>query len=149
MINYILDTNIIIHLADHCSAFHECIVGKLATFPSEVEIGVSVLSLYEINYGKSLIKSYESQFSKVEQTIQEVFQIIPLPVKGAEIFGNLKATYAKLTGIQSSALKRHNIDLMLATTAIANNAILVSNDQIFKYLQHIYPDFLWEDWATK
>ncbi len=87
---------------------------------------------------------------KLTQTIKvfiELFPIINLSAKGAEIFGNIKSMYKEKVGIGKKEIDRHNIDFILAASAISENAIMVSNDSIFEKIKRIYTDFQWENWT--
>jgi predicted nucleic acid-binding protein len=48
------------------------------------------------------------------------------------------------------ALLKHNVDLMIAATALDNKAILVSNDhKMFATIKSFSPDFQWKDWTKE
>ena len=81
---------------------------------------------------------------------EDEITILPLSEKGAEIFGEIKEQYREAKGIGKKALQKHNIDLMLAATAIEVGATFVSHDskdRIFEILQDYRDDFFWEDWV--
>ena len=42
-------------------------------------------------------------------------------------------------------MERHNIDFMLASSAVIENAVLVSNDSIFPIIQNLYRNFMHEN----
>ena len=63
--------------------------------------------------------------------IKEYLEIFPLSVKEIDIFGKIKAQYKQKTGINTKALKKNDLDFLIASTAISQGAILVSNDRIF------------------
>ena len=67
-------------------------------------------------------------------------------MKEIDIFANLKTKYKKATGINKNAIKRHNLDLLIASTAIAMDAIIVSDDGIFEKLMEIEPLLKYENW---
>ena len=73
--------------------------------------------------------------------------ILPLSEKASEIFGELKEQYQQYKNLGKKALKKHNIDLIIAATAIEFEAILVSNDSIFEDIGKFRKDFEWEDWT--
>ncbi|MBF0552906.1 MAG: hypothetical protein HQK60_20515 [Deltaproteobacteria bacterium] len=82
------------------------------------------------------------------------FPIVPLSLQGAEEFGELKNEYRKKiekTGISKGNLQKRlkgdTVDLIMAGSAMAENAIFVSNDGIFEEIQEIRPNFLLEDWT--
>ena len=76
-----------------------------------------------------------------------MFTIVSLSVQGADIYGKLKHEYLSKTGITRSALKRNDVDLMLASTAIADNMVLGTKDDIFATIQSVHDDFQLENWA--
>jgi len=55
---------------------------------------------------------------------QKYLSIIPLDIKEVSIFGSIKSKYLKSTGIDKNIIKKHNLDLLLASTAISENATL-------------------------
>jgi predicted nucleic acid-binding protein len=146
---YVLDTNIITYLYQKNSLFHSFATEKLMDISHDDKVYISILSIYEYEYGVSFADDMIlEELKKAKNTFLELFQVLPLSMKGAEIFGGIKSLYRKETGISPKALERHNTDLMLASSAIAENAILVSNDHIFEQLKELYPDFLFENWTV-
>jgi predicted nucleic acid-binding protein len=146
---YLLDTNIISYLLDRNSVFHTRITEKLASLPNESKIYISVMTLYEIEYGIAAAKndSEHKQYQIARDLLLDFFRILPATKKETQIFGRLKASYQRATGIKKKALPRHNVDFIIASTAIANEAILVSNDHIFFELQKHYTLFKIENWT--
>ena len=43
---------------------------------------------------------------------------------------------------------RHNVDLIVAATALVSDMTLVSNDSLFRALAHIEPALHIEDWTA-
>ena len=72
---------------------------------------------------------------------------MPFTEKGVEIFGLLQAEYLKQTGITRNAIKRHNLDFMIASMVITENAILIGNDKLFMAVKEISPHFSLEKWT--
>lgn len=148
MNKYIIDTNIISYLADDLSPFHTAIVKKISQIDDYDRICLSILTIYELQHGiASMSHEMAVKFSETKKLMIKHFDILPLSEKGAEIFGMLKAEYIRQTGILKDAVKRHDIDLMVASSAMAENAVLVSNDRIFSRLKKMRSDFLLEDWT--
>ena len=58
-------------------------------------------------------------------------EIFPLRVEEIDILGKIKAKYKQETGINTKALKKNDLDFLIASTAISQGAIWVSNDAIF------------------
>lgn len=108
-----------------------------------------ILSLYEYEYSICFAdKDLAQQLLKTKQNLLELFEILPLTLRGSEIFGEIKTAYRKKTGINQKSLERHNVDFVLASTAIADGAVLVSNDKIFEKLIEIYPYFDLTNWTV-
>jgi len=147
---YLLDTNIITYLQEQTSRFHNSVKTRLSNLHDEDEVYLSVFSLYEIEYGIAISESDETKkrFAMMKEAIQGYFRVLSFSEKGSKTFGDLKAGYLKETGISKKAVKRHDIDIMLASSAIAEDAILVSNDGIFERLKKIRSDFQSENWAS-
>jgi predicted nucleic acid-binding protein len=81
--------------------------------------------------------------------IEDKITILPLTMQGAQIFGEIKELYRTIKGIGKKALQKHNVDLIIAATAIEHQATLVSHDnkdKIFEILAQNRNDFFWEDW---
>lgn len=102
-----------------------------------------MLSLYEIHHGAA----YGEPFSALVESIETRFEIASLSPVGARAFGELKRAFRDRTGITGRAFERHNVDLMLAANAIAEDMVLVSNDSIFSDLTEIEPHLQVENWA--
>ena len=48
------------------------------------------------------------------------------------IFADLKVLYKKKTGINKKAMKKNDLDILIASTAMAESATLISDDGIFE-----------------
>lgn len=148
MTKYLLDTNIISYLGQPSSPFFESVKNSLSLLADEDEVYISVFSLYEIEFGIATSKSHDIKMllSKIKETAQEYFQIMPFTEKGVEIFGLLQSEYLNKTGITKNAIKKHNLDFMIASLVITENTTLISNDKIFLTIKEIYPEFTLENW---
>jgi predicted nucleic acid-binding protein len=145
MATYLLDTNTISYLADHASPFHPPAKRHLAGLPQECEIAVSILTLYELTYGFL----YDPVHSRLLSILkEEPVRIVPLTEAGTGIFAALKHAYRRQTGARERTIGRHNIDLLLAATAVVEGAVLVSNDGIFVTLAGLEPRLTVENWAA-
>ncbi len=49
-------------------------------------------------------------------------------------------------GIGKKEIKRHTVDFILASTAEASKAIIVSDDRIFETIKNFYPSLIVENW---
>lgn len=149
MTRYILDTNIV-SILQQDSVDSLKIVEKLKSLNPDDEVLVSIIVLYELVYGLENISDTQQRKSVEEGIafIKKYLSIIPLDMKEVTIFAKLKTAYRRSTGIHKNAIKKHNLDLLIASTAIALDAILVSSDAIFKTLSEIEPKLEYENWLV-
>lgn len=168
MKNFLFDTNSLSSLLKKHDEHHHKLTSKIKNFDfidEEVKIYASILSLFEMEYGAAhannprlveearaainFLKAQEAQ----KDTKEVMIELLPLTIKQAEIFGEIKEQFQKKKEeigekIGKRSLPKHNIDLMIAATAIELGSILVSNDKkMFELLQNIRSDFKWEDWT--
>ena len=154
--NFLLDTNAIIHLSRRKAEHHKNIKAKLLSkaLQFDVNICISMVSLYELEYGVAHTDD-EKIISESRRIIESIkkdkeITIFSLTENAAKIFGEIKEQYRKQKGIGKKALQKHNADLMIASTAIEIKATLVSQDnkdKIFEILKNVRDDFQWEDWT--
>jgi predicted nucleic acid-binding protein len=78
--------------------------------------------------------------------IQGDSPILQLSPDAARTFGSLKAMLRSLRQLTSKAIKAHNVDIMLAATAIVEDCTLVSADGIYSDLQQLDPALRVENW---
>ena len=145
---YILDTNIISYLYERNAPFHSPVAEKLSKLSDQDKVYISILSLYEFEYGLSFadIKIVD-ELQDLKKSFLELFEVLQLCAEGSPIFGEIKARYRNETGISAKAIERHNVDFMLAASAVLEKAVLVSNDRIFERIQDAYPYLLTENWT--
>ncbi len=145
---YLLDTNTISYLLDRHSLHHEQVYKKLLSLQDDDILITSILCLYEYSFGiaNATNKDLKNKLIQSKEDILNEFILVNLNHKGSEIFGELKKDYKEKIGINKKAIERHNIDLIIASQAIAENAILVSNDNIFENISKFRNDFYFENW---
>lgn len=150
MKKYLLDSDIITYLEEKNSPLHAPVISRLARLSDDDEVYISVLTIYEMQYGIAFVKEEPGKHKKflaVQDSIKRRFPILPLSEKGAEIYGEIKAMYRKDTGIQKNPLKKHDVDFILSSTAVEYDLILVSNDSIFQKIQEIFDNLQVENWT--
>lgn len=152
---YLLDSNIVSDLFNTDSINHKPIWLKIVSLDENDAIFVSVLTLYEFEYGHA--NAPEEKRSLMQKRIEKTkanIPILPLTAESSPIFGKLKKslkTYQEnQTGQKSNKedMKKHNTDLILASTAIVESYTLVSSDKLYNTLSKLQPDFHYEDWAV-
>jgi predicted nucleic acid-binding protein len=148
MNKYLLDTNILGYLEMKYTPNHEAIEKQIAALDDEDEIYVSILAIYEMYYGASRCQpENRTKMLAMIKSVKKQFIILPLQEEGAEVYGRLKTIYKEKIGIGKNEITKHNIDFILAASAITAKAILVSNDAIFQNIQEIYPGLRLENWV--
>ncbi len=148
MKKYILDTNIASLLGSEENDENKLIFDKFYSLEDDDIVMVSVITLYEVYYGLKNSEDEEQQ-EEIRQNIefiQKFFEIVPLDLKEMELYADLKVLYKKHTGINRKSMKKNDLDILIASTAMAENATLISYDGIFKTLEEIEPKFKWENW---
>lgn len=145
----ILDSDFISGLSNPESDNYKQAVAFINSLPEKTEICVSILTIYEVQFGKFLDTNIERK-ERVEKTlhwINESFSILNLSFEDSEIYGELKCLFKRKTGMNQDALKRHNIDLALASVAIANDCIVISKDKIYSnHLQGLSENLQHKKW---
>jgi len=146
---YLLDTNIISYLTNPNSPHRESIKNKLFSLSEDDTVAVSIITLYELSYGLATLKNSNNKglFESGITFIKEYLDIFPLHVDEIDIFGEIKAKYRQQTGINTKALKKNDLDFLIAATAISQDVILVSNDGIFKDIAEFGFELCCESWV--
>jgi predicted nucleic acid-binding protein len=147
MKKYILDTNIASLLGSQKEGSKK-ILEKFYDLNDDDSVMVSIVTLYEAQYGLENSKDEEQQeeIRANIRYIEKFFEIVPLDMKEMKHFAQLKVLYKKHTGINKKAMKKNDLDILIASTAMAKGAILVSDDGIFEKLAEIEPRFCFENW---
>jgi len=149
MTAYLIDTNIIAYLADAESPFHETVKAHFYSLADNDVISISILTLYELQY--SLAKADNSDVSdsiiRTKEWVCDSLSILSLNETSAQIFGQLKKHYAQYYGVKRDALNKSTVDLIIASSALEADQILVSNDAVFAKIQQVWPQLKHQNWA--
>jgi tRNA(fMet)-specific endonuclease VapC len=126
---YLLDTDTIIYSLKG----HESVIKNLKNHIDD-PVKISIITLMELYYGAYKSKHVVGNLAKIK-TIESNFEIIPAGNESAEIFGRLKAT------LQKKGTSIDDFDLMIASCALANNLVLVTNNvKHFKRIESLKMD---------
>ena len=126
---YLLDTDTIIYSLKG----HEGIRKNLEKH-IEDPVKINVITLMELYYGAYKSERVSGNLAKIK-TIESSFEIIPTGNESAEIFGRLKASF------QKKGTSLDDFDLIIASCALANNLILVTNNtKHFKRIESLKLD---------
>jgi len=152
---YLLDTNIISYLTDSKSPYRNAVKEKLFSLSEKDRVAVSIITLYELAYGLATLEKSKKDKNNINEKlfesgiefIKEYLDIFPLSVEEIDIFGKIKAKYKEQTGINTKALKKNDLDFLIASTAISQGAVLVSNDGIFGDIVEYEFGLEFEEWV--
>ncbi|MCK5717668.1 MAG: type II toxin-antitoxin system VapC family toxin [Thiomargarita sp.] len=130
--NYLLDTNIVSAIINK----NERIVNKMAMLTDTGEqICISIITDYEINRGlfaANALKKLKIYNSLREQLTILWFNSLDISQKAAEIYAFLR----------KNGLPIQDADILIASTALISDLIVVSNDKHFLRI----PDLKVENW---
>jgi len=116
----------------------------------EDQVFISIISLYELEYGyNNAPGDIKGVVRKKIEEAKEDFSILPLTIKGSICFGKLKKSIIDKRKLKKENAKKHNIDIILACTALVNSCILISEDTIFTDLKQLEPKLRLERWTEK
>ncbi|MEO5358651.1 MAG: type II toxin-antitoxin system VapC family toxin [Nitrospirae bacterium YQR-1] len=145
--NFLFDTNIVAFLYDKNSKNHTKIYNQFSALKDEDNLFVSVLTIYEMQYsilnGEPTLQKF---FRASLKALEEHFQILPVNKNGAYFYGELKSFLRKNKKINRENIKKHNIDIILASTARTENCVLVSADKIYDSCREIWKNFKFQNW---
>jgi tRNA(fMet)-specific endonuclease VapC len=120
---YLLDTDtIIFSLKGNAS------VQKNLLFHINDPIKTSVITLMELYYGAYKSQKITGNLAKIK-TLEQSMEIITPGLESAEVFGMLKSQ------LEKTGSRLDDFDLIIAACALANNLILVTNNE--KHFQRI------------
>lgn len=135
---YVLDTNIVSNFINRRSPFHSNVIARLSRLTENDSVCISVLTYYEAEYGVLCVTpEHQERVCRAREIMRRLFEILPVSVEGAKAFGRIKRAYRQKTGMRQKLLDQHNIDFILASCAIAEDAVLVSNDKIFLAIRDV------------
>jgi predicted nucleic acid-binding protein len=154
---YLLDTCSLISLKKNYAEGHERHVIRLSSLNDDDEVCASILSIYELSAGANHAPNIqlENDTRQVIHSIRQEFEILPVPMEeeATEIFGALKELYKDWESpdlnkrkLGNKAINRQSIDLLIATTAIINKAILVTSDIMGAVIKEFCSGFRYENW---
>ena len=144
---YLLDSDSLSDLYEPESPGYHNIMGRAIALPETDRIVISILALYELEYGyANAPESLKPVLRNRISAIQGESPILSLNLEAARIFGSLKVRLQSLRQLSSKAIKAHNMDIMLAATAIIEGCTLISGDGIYSDLQQLDPTLRVENW---
>jgi len=150
MRRYLLDSNTVSDFYDKSAAGHSRIANKLLSLQNGESAYLSILTLYELEYGFANAPVEKKAVVRQKLTeAQKDFDILPLSKPGATLFGILQKQLKEERKLSKENIKKHSIDMMIAATAITNHCILVSADAIYIELQQFNVGLQLENWLLE
>jgi predicted nucleic acid-binding protein len=147
---YLFDTNIISDLYDTSTKQHLTIIERLNTLSDLDSLAISIVTLYELEYACANAPDDKKVIIRNDiNHLKANFEVAPLSIVSAEMFGVLKKQFKDSRMISKENIKKHNIDIMLASCAICDNYTMVSADKIFPVLKQFYNGLYIEDWTIR
>ncbi len=147
MAKYLLDSNTISDFYDKYSAGYPIISAKMSSLGNTDTVFISILTLYEMEYGYANAPNEKKVVLKQKITeVQQDFGVLSLLPDGARLFGELKKSLKDVRGLKKENVKKYNVDIMIATTAISEGCILVSADTIYDELQQFNTELKVTNW---
>lgn len=115
--NYLIDTDILIY-----SLKNNITVNNHLREKRDHPKSLSVITYGELIYGARRSRNTEKNLAKVRR-ISEIFPIIDISPPIMDTFGDLKVV------LEKSGMLIDDMDLMIASTALTHNLILVTNNE--------------------
>ena len=146
---YLLDSDSLSDLYEPAASNHPRIAGHMAALGRSDRVFISILAIYEAEYGCA--NAPDSMKPILRQRIADMqadFEILPLTLKAAHLFGRLKLSLVEIRTLSKKAAKFHSMDLMLAATAIAHDCVLVSADSLYSDLSKVSTSLQVENWLA-
>ncbi|MBF0243616.1 MAG: type II toxin-antitoxin system VapC family toxin, partial [Desulfamplus sp.] len=126
------------------------ITAQLESLQNDDLVCISILSLFEFEY--SFANTTEPvKKSQIRNTIDNIqynsfFNILSLNTEIARIYGEVKSLLKNREQISRNNIKKHNIDIMLASTALQEECIIISGDNIYLTIAKYKPALQIQTW---
>lgn len=126
---------------------HTSITERISQLADTDQLQTSVLILYELEFSyHNAPAEKKTGIRKTIDSLQEDFEILPVSVSVAFIFGELKAFLKNDKNLSRKEMRKHNIDIALATTAIQEGSVIISSDDIYAQLARCKENLIFENW---
>lgn len=103
------------------------------------QIALSALVVAELNYGAKVSSKTKENLERLNRLL-EIIRVVPFDIECAKAFGTIKSR------LRSISTPTGEMDALIAATAIANNAILVTmNKKHFENIENLNVEI----WPTK
>jgi len=136
---------------DQRKMHHDALHRKISELRNKDSLQISILVLYELEYSFFNAPNYKKQFIRntIISALNDFDAIISLDAETAPIFGEMKAMLKQKKRLTRKQMRKHNIDIMLASTAICTSSVLISSDSIYSDISELYPLLRFEKWIKE
>jgi len=118
LIKYLIDTNICIYIMNRCPIE---IIHKFKQFDVG-EIGVSTITVSELQYGVAKSKNYRLNEQRIEEFLSPL-EILPYDEIAAGIYGDIRLQ------LEKSGEPIGPLDLLFAAQALSRDLVLITNNE--------------------
>lgn len=125
---YLLDTNTVSYIANGRSPRGRA---RLESLDPEEVASISAITEAEIRYGLARRPQARSLHAAVEALLLKL-RILPWGSKEAAAYGDLRAE------LEAKGITLTELDMLIAAHAIAQGAVLVSNDKAFSHMTSLH-----------
>ncbi|MBF0519651.1 MAG: type II toxin-antitoxin system VapC family toxin [Nitrospirae bacterium] len=146
--NFLLDTSTVAFWYDKdLNPKYQKLHKRISELTNQDNLCISVLTLYELQYSISNAdEPTKSLLQLMFEKTKNSFKILFLTEKGAQVYGDLKRRLKDVKNISRENIKKYNIDIMLASSAIIESCTLVSSDSDFEVLAEIDDRLKFQNW---
>jgi tRNA(fMet)-specific endonuclease VapC len=132
-VRYLLDTNIASHIAKDTIPT----VTRQFNRVRRNAVGISVITEAEMLFGLAKMPEAKALESAIREFLSEI-AILPWDSEAARHYAHLRA------GLQRAGKTLGAMDMLIAAHALAEDAVLVTNDAAFRRISHLKT----EDWTV-
>lgn len=132
MIHYLLDTNAFSHAIRNTQSRFSLRFQSIRLH----EIGISVITEAELHFGLARRPQAHALAHSVDSLLHRI-TILPWTSKAAKLYGGIRAE------LERKGQRMDDMDVRIAAHALAEDAILVTNDAAFQRITHLRT----EDWT--
>ncbi len=144
---YLLDSDTLSELYETTAPGHQTISRRFSDLQGSTVLVVSIVALYELEYAYANAPPEMKPLLRQRiEAAQSSFEVLALTPAAATLFGKLKVDLRMARGLSERGSRVHNIDLMVAATAVTENCTLVSGDSLYVELQRLQPLLRVENW---
>lgn len=144
---YLLDSDTLSDFYETRSPDHPGIIRRVASLGPEDVLSVSILTLYEFEYGYA--NAAEAKKPVLRRRILNAptrFRVLGLSLEAGRIFGELKKKLSDARRLTDKGRRYHTVDLMIAATAITESHMLISSDSLFGDVNKLEPSLRLVNW---